>query len=258
LCLSACFIGCDSSSTRPDVEAQKNSSPALTISEPATQAPPEQAPQDFAANPPPKPADQTQALVLFDGKTLAGWQVTEFGGQGECLVKDGVLVLEPGAPLTGLTSTRTDLPTSNYEIELEARKVKGIDFFCGLTFPVADSHCSLIVGGWAGSVVGLSMIDDQDANNNQTRRLKKFETDRWYRIRLSVTNKRIRAWIDDEEFVDQDIAGHRLSVRNETLPSRPLGICSFETQAEIRNFELKLLSADEPLVNEGSSKTSLD
>jgi hypothetical protein len=190
------------------------------------------------------PDASAPVMELFDGKTLDGWQATPFGGEGECRAQDGVLVLEPGSPLTGVTSTRTDLPSTNYEIELEARKIKGIDFFCGLTFPVADSHCSLIIGGWAGSVVGLSMLDDQDANNNETRRLKRFEKQRWYKIRLRVTSNRIVAWIDDEQIVDQDIVGRRLGVRNETLLSRPLGICSFETQAEIRQAKITLLTTD--------------
>jgi hypothetical protein len=47
----------------------------------------------------------------------------------------------------------------NYEIKLEAKKVTGNDFFCGMTFPVGDSFCSFIVGGWGGPVVGLSSID---------------------------------------------------------------------------------------------------
>jgi hypothetical protein len=180
-----------------------------------------------------------QEVALFDGTSLEGWEISPFGGQGEVLVQDGALVLEPGFPLTGVTSTRKDLPLHNYEILVEARKTEGIDFFCGLTFPVNETHCSLIVGGWAGAVVGLSQIDHQDAAHNETRRLKKFERGRWYSIRLRVEPKRIRAWIDDEAIVDQDTTDRQLSVRNETLPSRPLGICSFETRAEIRKIALR-------------------
>ncbi len=186
-------------------------------------------------------SEATSTIDLFDGETLTGWEVTQFGGQGECLVEDGMIVVEPGFPLSGIHSTRDDLPTSTYEIELEAQKLDGNDFFCGLTFPVNESHCSLIVGGWAGPVVGLSMIDDQDAASNETRKLMRFETGQWYRIRLRVLPDRIQTWIDDEPIIDLDLTGRNLSVRNETLPSRPLGICSFQTKAAYRKISLKRL-----------------
>ena len=76
---------------------------------------------------------------LFDGKTLAGWKVTDFAGHGEVTVKDGTLVLEMGQ-MTGITWTN-DLPRMNYELSLEAMRVEGSDFFCGLTFPVAKDPC---------------------------------------------------------------------------------------------------------------------
>jgi hypothetical protein len=180
----------------------------------------------------------TATRVLFDGRSLEGWQETPFGGNGECRVEDGVIVLEPGFPLTGITTTRDDLPTNHYEILIEARKTDGIDFFCGLTFPVNDTHCSLIVGGWAGSLVGLSSIDGHDAAHNETQRFMKFERNQWYSIQLRVQSDRIQAWIDKQLVVDQVITDRQLSVRNETLPSRPLGICSFETRAEIRRIEI--------------------
>ena len=50
--------------------------------------------------------------------------------------------------LSGITTTLKDLPTTNYEVEFEAQRVMGTDFFVGYTFPVGDSACSLILGGW--------------------------------------------------------------------------------------------------------------
>ncbi len=176
---------------------------------------------------------------LFDGKTLKGWQLTSFGGEGECRIEDGVLILEPGFPLTGVTSELKDLPTTNYELVVEAQRAEGNDFFCGLTFPVADSHCCLIVGGWAGATVGLSNIDDLDASRNETKRLMKFENEQWYCIRVRVTDSKIEAWIDDQQVVDLETAGRKISLRNETLPTRPMGICAFQSLAKIRKIELK-------------------
>ena len=75
-------------------------------------------------------------------------------------------------------------------------RVDGIDFFCGLTFPVADSHASFIVGGWGGTVVGISSIDGMDASENATTKYVKFQLKRWYKIRIRVTPTSIQAWID--------------------------------------------------------------
>ena len=98
-----------------------------------------------------QPADKENWVSLFDGKTLEGWKSTDFGGQGEVAVKDGVIILSQGQPLTGITWQKGDkLPKDNYEITLQAMKRKGDDFFCGLTFPVRKSFCSLICGGWGG------------------------------------------------------------------------------------------------------------
>ena len=181
-----------------------------------------------------------QTMSLFDGTSLEGWEITNYGGEGDCRIENGNLVIEAGYPLSGVTSTRAGLPLTNYEISLEAKKTAGIDFFCGLTFPVANSHCTFVVGGWAGAVVGLSCIDQQDAANNSTRKLKKFEKNRWYNIKVRVEPERIQAWIDDEQMVDENIKGKIISLRNETLPSRPLGLCNFETTSEFRNLGLTI------------------
>lgn len=44
------------------------------------------------------------------------------------------------------------------------------EFFCGLTVPVrTGTECvSLIVGGWGGSLVGISSIDGLDASETST------------------------------------------------------------------------------------------
>jgi hypothetical protein len=176
---------------------------------------------------------------LFNGQSLEGWKIASFGGEGEVLVEDGLLILEAGFPLTGITSSLTDLPRTHYELEVIARKTAGIDFLIGLTFPIEDSYATLIVGGWAGPVVGISMIDGNDASRNETRKLMKFELNRWYRIRLRVVPEKIQAWIDDELVVDLLTSGKTFSVRNETLANRPLGICNFETRTEIKSILLR-------------------
>jgi len=152
------------------------------------------------------------------------------------------LVIEAGYPISGIRWTEKGLPRTNYEISLEAKRTNGIDFFVGLTFPVADSHCTLIVGGWAGSVVGLSSIDDEDASTNETCTLMNFDNDRWYAIRVRVEPKRIQAWIDDERVIDQNIEGRKIGLRNEMLDTVPLGISNFECETVLKNIQLRRLS----------------
>jgi hypothetical protein len=182
---------------------------------------------------------------LFDGKSLDGWTSTKFGGESSVEVEDGQIVLGMGSSLTGVTFTG-EAPRTNYEISLQAKKVEGIDFFCGLTFPVDDSHCSLIVGGWAGAVVGLSSIDGRDASENETTRYMTFKRGQWYRVRVRVTPAKIEAWIDEQQVVDQKLEGHQISTRNEVVLSKPLGIAAYETKAALRDIKIRRLDHAAP------------
>lgn len=175
---------------------------------------------------------------LFDGKTLTNWEVTNFGGQGNVTIENGEILLEFGNDLTGIT-WKGEVPRIDYELQLEARRLEGSDFFCGLTFPVSESHCSLIVGGWGGTVVGLSSIDGLDASENTTSQLISFEPKRWYRVRVRVTRQKIEAWIDDKKHVSQDIEGRKIGIRPEVDLSRPLGIASWRTRAALREIRLR-------------------
>ncbi|OFY64678.1 MAG: hypothetical protein A2Y71_14705 [Bacteroidetes bacterium RBG_13_42_15] len=174
---------------------------------------------------------------LFDGKTLDGWEITDFGTQGPVSVSGGKIILGMGDGCSGITWKR-DFPTVDYEVTLEAMRVDGHDFFCGMTFPVGKDPCTLIVGGWGGMVVGLSSIDGMDASENETMTLKQFENDRWYRIRLRVTADTIQAWIDNEIVVDFTIGDCFLSIRPEVELSKPFGIASWRTTAAIKNIRI--------------------
>ncbi len=210
---------------------------------PAPEAPAPPAPGP-AAVPAPAPARTSawQWRSLFDGKTLSGWKVTEFGGgEEEVHVEDGVITLEMGAAeLSGITWTG-DVPQMDYEVEVEAMRVDGADFFCGLTFPVRDSCCSLIVGGWGGTLVGISSFDDLDASENETTQFKEFESNRWYCVRVRVTEERIEAWIDDELLIEAFPGDRRISVRAEVELSQPLGVCAWNTKAALRTIRLREL-----------------
>jgi hypothetical protein len=182
---------------------------------------------------------------LFDGQSLKGWKKTDFAGGSEPKVEDGLLILPYGEMLSGATweGDPGDFPKTNYEIRLEAQRVDGSDFFCGLTFPVGEEHCSLIVGGWGGAIVGLSCIDGYDASENVTTVFEKYENKKWYPIRVRVTDDAIEAWIDDRRLVNIERAGKEFSVRWEVEASRPLGLATYQSTAAIRNLEFRELDA---------------
>jgi hypothetical protein len=179
---------------------------------------------------------------LFDGKTMNHWVVTDFAGHGDVGVTNGEIKIDMGADLSGITWTNGTLPRTNYEISLEAMKIDGGDFFCGLTFPVADSSCSLIMGGWGGGVVGLSSLDDADASENETTRSMSFDNGHWYHIVLRVTPGKIEAWLDDQKIIDASIAGRKVSLRPGAIYlSEPLGMATYITTSAIKDFKLRLI-----------------
>ena len=187
----------------------------------------------------------TKPVSLFDGKNLDYWEEIEFGGEGDISIENRILNFEMGDPFTGIASTLEDLPKTNYEVSLEARKTDGVDFFCGLTFPVADSHCTLILGGWGGSDCGLSCIDDKDASSNQTNTSIHFKQGQWYKIRVRVQPERISVWLDDKQIINANIKGKRISLRGDTSLCEPLGVASFQTQAQYKNIELRTIKIAE-------------
>ncbi len=178
--------------------------------------------------------------LLFDGRTLNGWKITNFGPQGPVYVSGGEMILGMGDGCTGITWQK-DFPADNYIVNLEAKRVAGNDFFCGLTFPVGKAPCTLIVGGWGGTVVGLSSINNLDASENETTTLIKFQKDIWYRISLKVANDSIKVFIDDQIVVDFAVGDNKISIRPEVELSKPFGISSWYTTAAIRNIRLKKL-----------------
>ena len=196
---------------------------------------------------------------LFDGESLKGWKITDFAGHGEVLVKrvesskketnapvDKSILLEAGAILTGVNGTN-EVPKMNYEIRLDAMKVDGSDFFCGLTFPVNDSHCSLIVGGWGGGLVGISSLDGMDASENETTKFMAFERGRWYHIRVRVTPNKLEAWIDEEKLVNVDTKGKKISLRPGDIEmSVPFGVAAYQTAAALREIEWRRLEPAKP------------
>jgi hypothetical protein len=176
---------------------------------------------------------------LFDGRSLAGWKASDFFGAGKVTVENGVITIGSGA-LTGITwaTSSPPLPPANYEVRIEAARLKGSDFFAGITFPVRDSFCTWINGGWGGEVVGLSSIDGADASMNETTFTRTFELGRWYSLRLRVTPTTISAWIDDELAIEVAIDKKWIALREgEIEHSIPFGIATYSTVAGVRKIE---------------------
>jgi hypothetical protein len=184
----------------------------------------------------------TNWTALFDGKTLNHWAATDFAGHGDITVDKGQIKIAMGADLSGITWTNGPLPRVNYEVSLLAQKVDGSDFFCGLTFPVTNSSCSLILGGWGGGIVGLSSLDDADASENDTTRSMSFDNNHWYHIVLRVTPSKIEAWVDDKKLVDASIVGRKVSLRPGPIYlCEPLGVATYVTTTELKDFKLRLI-----------------
>lgn len=178
------------------------------------------------------------STYLFNGETLDGWEITNFGPQGPVYVSGGEITLVMGDGCTGIT-WKKEFPQVNYKITLEAKRVSGNDFFCGMTFPVGDDPCTLIIGGWGGTVVGLSSINGRDASENETTKMMEFEKDRWYRIGLIVKSDTIKALIDDVVVIDFARGDKTLSIRPEVGLSKPFGIATWNTTAALRNIRVE-------------------
>lgn len=187
--------------------------------------------------------DKEGWISLIPEKDLEGWEVTDFYGHGEVKRNGDVLVLTPGKPLTGITYKR-EFPKEHFEIEMEARRVKGDDFLCGLTFPVGKGFCSFIGGGWGGGLVGLSSINGSDAAENSTSSNFDFKNGQWYKFRIVVDKEFVRGWVDEKEMFAQEREGHEFATRIEVYASQPLGQCVFRSEVEVRNFRWRPLDPE--------------
>lgn len=190
---------------------------------------------------------------MFDGKTLDGWTVPQFGGDGEVRVKDGSIVIGQGAMMTGIKYEKL-FPTLDYEIQYEARRTQGTDFFAALTFPYRENFCTFINGGWGGSTVGLSCIDGMDASENQTGNFHSFRDNEWYLFRIIVMGAKIQVFVveetkekkkKEENLVDWEIGDKKLSLREETSLYKPLGICTWVSEGQLRNIKYRKLKPEE-------------
>ncbi len=206
-----------------------------------------------AEKPAEKPKDEYAWQPLFDGKTLDGWTVPVYGGDGEVSVKNGHVVIGQGAMMTGIKYEKV-FPRIDYEIRYEAKRNQGNDFFASLTFPYGDSCCTFVNGGWGGGTTGLSNVDGLDASENETSSYFSYRDLQWYRFRVRVTGRFIRAWVEEETkdgkrketmVVDLETKDKKISLRDETSSYQPLGLCTWCCEGEIRDLEYRKLKPEE-------------
>ncbi len=161
-------------------------------------------------------------------------------------VVDGVLVMAPGRAMTGITTTRQDLPTTNYELSYQAKRITGSDFFAAATFPVGKSFVTL----------HQRRLGRQRHRNLQLEQLGRFGKARrtpssntkakiWYKFRVRVSDQTIVCQVDDKQIIDLDYRGLQLGTRIETRPNQPLGFATYESTGALRNIEIRPLTAAE-------------
>lgn len=182
------------------------------------------------------------AKSLFDGKSLGSWKSVDFGGQGDVKVENGAIKVLEGATLSGVQWTGEAPPRTNYELSLEAMKVEGSDFFCGIVFPVGKDTCSFVAGGWGGGVTGLSSVDHMNASENETASDQTYAKNKWYTIRLRVTPSKIEVWLDGRPVVNLELANRQITVHPAVESAAPLGLTNFQTTSLFRNITLKTLN----------------
>ncbi len=179
---------------------------------------------------------------LLDPDTLSRWEIVRAGGEGEPYMHKGTLILPMAVNglTTGVRWVGEPLPVNNYAIYYEARRTVGHDIFAGISFPYDDTFATLVVGGWAGSVCGLSSIDGYDASENETTKHIYFKDKQWYPVWLRVTPDSIFATIDTVQVVNIATAGKRIHLRGGTLASS-LTLTTYLSTGEIRNLRIKRL-----------------
>lgn len=226
---------------------------SLVFVNPAFSQPPV-APSTQVESQPPGVATSLPAAEDSFRPLIQNWEAASFGGDGRIEMKlidtkdspetkQQWIEMQSGDPLTGVRWTGP-LIRDHYELRLKAKKVDGFDFFVAVTFPVAEQHCSLVLGGWGGGILGISSIDGGDAANNETTQYKNFKTDQWYAIRIRVDAKSIKAWIDDEEWVNVPRQDHQFDIRIEMDPCLPLGIANFQCISQIKDIQIRKLTAN--------------
>ena len=200
-----------------------------------------------------------EPVSLFNGKDLSGWKVAAFDGGGAVTVlADGAVSCGRGDPMSGIAYTNP-VPTMSYELRLEVMRVEGSDFFVGLTIPVEENFCTVIIGGWGGGLCGVSSVNYMDASESPWSRGVSFEDNRWHTLRVRVMPNVLQVFLDEKKTYHARIEYEKstqFSLRSgsDIDKTKPLGLATYQTHAQWRNFTLTRITEptpdDKPRVDE--------
>ena len=85
-----------------------------------------------------------------------------------------------------------------------------------------------------------------DASENSTGSVQKLDDNKWYKLRVRVTDTKLEAWIDDKQVVQMMHTGHQMGMRpGEIEECAPLGIATFQTKAAYKNIRIKPVDPNE-------------
>jgi hypothetical protein len=201
----------------------------------------------LAACRPTAPEVKLKQWALMEGALVGAWQQAGIPEEGPIAVKDGNLEIGIGAPMTGAKFTAWDqagMPGTGYSIRYETMRVEGRDIFGMCTFPVSshEAHATFVIGGWGGTVTGLSSLDFLDASENATRAEQAFQNGVWYAVRIEVRPEDIRVWINDRPVVNASIKGKKVSLRPGDIDHcLPFGFATWGTKAKVRRVVIERL-----------------
>ncbi|MBL9118111.1 MAG: hypothetical protein JNJ83_24100 [Verrucomicrobiaceae bacterium] len=185
---------------------------------------------------------------LLSAKWQSRWKVPVIPEVGRAEVKENSIRLESGAPMTVVRFDALDelgVNLAHYEVNFEARRIEGNDFFAALTFPIGskDRCLSFINGGWGGGTTGLSNIDHTPASDNLTASLQRYVLGQWYGFNLMVTPEEILVRMDGRSIIRTAAQGQHFGLRPGDIElCAPFGFASYETVGEVRSVMIKSLS----------------
>ncbi len=162
-------------------------------------------------------------------------------------VEKGEITLLTGLPMTGCKFaawSELGLPGTGYRIHYEALRVEGEDSFGMCTFPVSshEGHATFVIGGWGGTLTGISSIDFKDASENSTRAEQRFENGVWQRARIEVRPEDIQAWVNDKLVVNVSIKGRKVGLRQGFIDHCvPFGFATWNTTGKVRRVVVENL-----------------
>lgn len=190
-------------------------------------------------------AAENEWIELLSEKQQKKWIAVkkDIFKDAKVVVGPKLITLGAGNPAAGIRWTG-DFPSTDYEVELEARRTTGSDFFCGLTFPVQKSEVTLVLGGWGGGVCGLSLIDGFYAVENETALGVEFVEKRWYKIRVRVTKKNIVVHMDDKQIINVDSEGKAFESSVEMEMTGPFGLATWKTTGEARGIRYRIIKEE--------------